>query len=585
MRSHENRRTVFSSSFALLIGFAACNSSVPIEPANLVLRGGTVVTVDEELPRAEAIAIRGFEIVAVGSDREIDAYIGPETNLVELGGRLAIPGFIDGHAHYLAAHYLALGQAKPILDLTRAATWREIVEQVGAATQQAAPGEWILGSGWHQEKWTELPEPNLEGAPLHAHLSSVSPDNPVHLAHASGHAIFVNEAALKLAGIDSNTPDPPGGTIVRDAEGLPTGLMRESAEALIRVVIDRENSERSTQEREDELRRQMELAGREALSKGITSIHDAGASFEDIDRFQAWAREGALPVRLYVMVSLEETNEVLAERLADYRIIPEDNDFLAVRSIKRMVDGGLGAHGAWLLEPYADMPNSVGLVLDAPDNIEATARIAIQHGFQLNTHAIGDRGNREILDVYRRVFAANPSARDLRWRIEHAQHIDPSDVPRFAELGVIASMQGVHASSDGPWLPKRLGEERAGEISYVWRSLLDTGAIVTNGTDAPVEDIDPIASFYASLTRKMANGAAFHPEQSMTRIEALRSYTIDNAYAAFEEHLKGSITPGKLADITVISKDITKIPLEEIPTAQVDYTIVGGEIAYSRSAN
>jgi predicted amidohydrolase YtcJ len=276
---------------------------------------------------------------------------------------------------------------------------------------------------------------------------------------------------------------------------------------------------------------------------------------------------------------------VLAERLADYRIIPEGNDFLSVRSIKRMVDGGLGAHGAWLLEPYTDMPDSVGLVLDSPETIEETGRIAIQHGFQLNTHAIGDRGNREILDVYARILAENPSARDLRWRIEHAQHLDPSDVPRFAELGVIASMQGVHAASDGPWLPKRLGGQRAGEISYVWRSLLDAGAIVTNGTDTPVEDIDPIASFHASVSREMANGKAFHPEQSMTRTEALRSYTIDNAYAAFEEHLKGSITPGKLADISVLSKDIMTIPLDEIPTAQVDYTIVGGKIAYSRAAN
>ncbi|MCH8084706.1 MAG: amidohydrolase, partial [Myxococcales bacterium] len=519
-------------------------------------------------------------IVAVGSDREIDAYIGPETNLIELDGRLAIPGFIDGHAHYLS-----LGQAKMILDLTRAATWAEIIEQVGAAVRQAEPGDWIFGSGWHQEKWTEVPEPNLDGAPLHERLSSVSPDNPVHLSHASGHAVFVNAAAMKIAGIDSRTPDPSGGAIVKDFKGHPTGMLRESAEALIREAINRENHKQSEQEREAEFRQQMELAGREALSKGITSIHDAGSSFDDIDRFKRWADEGALPVRLYVMVALDETNEVLGERLSDYRIIPEGNDFLAVRSIKRMVDGGLGAHGAWLLAPYTDMPETVGLVLDSPENIEETGRIAIRHGFQLNTHAIGDRGNREILDVYERLFAANPSARNLRWRIEHAQHLDPADVPRFAELGVIASMQGVHAISDGPWLPKRLGQKRAGEISYVWRSLIDSGAIVTNGTDAPVEDIDPIASFHASVARQMANGEYFHSEQSMTRAEALRSYTIDNAYAAFEEHLKGSITPGKLADITVISKDITKIPLDEIPTAKVDYTIVGGKISYSRAAN
>lgn len=580
MFSNQNRRTALFSCLTLLVGFAACTIPDRIEHADLVLRGGNVVTVDPATPRAEAIAIRGFEIVAVGSDREIDAYIGPETNLVELEGRLAIPGFIDGHAHYLS-----LGEAKMILDLTRAATWAEIIEQVGAAARQAEPGDWIFGSGWHQEKWTEVPEPNLNGAPLHDRLSSVSPDNPVYLAHASGHAVFVNAAAMKIAGIDSSTPDPSGGVIARDFEGQPTGMLRESAEALVREAINRENRKQSKQEREAEFRQQMELAGREALSKGITSIHDAGSSFDDIDRFKRWADEGALPVRLYVMVALDETNEVLGERLSDYRIIPEGNDFLAVRSIKRMVDGGLGAHGAWLLAPYTDMPETVGLVLDSPENIEETGRIAIRHGFQLNTHAIGDRGNREILDVYERLFAANPSARNLRWRIEHAQHLDPADVPRFAELGVIASMQGVHAISDGPWLPKRLGQKRAGEISYVWRSLIDSGAIVTNGTDAPVEDIDPIASFHASVARQMANGEYFHSEQSMTRVEALRSYTIDNAYAAFEEHLKGSITPGKLADITVISKDITKIPLDEIPTAKVDYTIVGGKIAYSRAAN
>ncbi|MBW2579124.1 MAG: amidohydrolase family protein, partial [Deltaproteobacteria bacterium] len=318
MRTHKNRRAALFSSLALLVGVAACRSSDPIDPADLVLRGGTVVTVDDALPRAEAIAIRGFEIVAVGSDREIDAYVGPETNRVELQGRLAIPGFIDGHAHYLS-----LGEAKMILDLMRAATWSEIVEQVTAAVRQAEPGEWILGSGWHQEKWTDLPDPNLDGLPLHARLSSISPENPVYLAHASGHAAFVNEMAMTLAGIASATPDPPGGTIVRDADGHPTGLMRETAEGLIRAVIEREDSERAPQEREAEFRRQMELAGKEALSKGITTIHDAGASFDDIDRFKVWANEGALPVRLYVMVSLEETNEILAERLADYRIIPE----------------------------------------------------------------------------------------------------------------------------------------------------------------------------------------------------------------------------------------------------------------------
>ena len=542
-----------------------------------MLRAGRVVTVDDALPEAEAIAINGYRITAVGSNREIDARVGPETRVIELEGRLVLPGFIEGHGHYME-----LGRALTILDLRGAASWDEIVERVGTAARAAHPGDWIFGHGWHQEKWTEAPRPSIDGLPLHGALSQASPNNPVSLAHASGHAIFVNAVALELAGIDAGTRDPPGGAIVRDAAGRPTGMLSEAAQGLVDAAIAAWQQRRPPQEREAEARRRMELAGQEALSKGITSFQDAGASFEEIDRFRAWAEEGALPVRLYVMVGPQESNEALAVRLPEYRILPEGNAFLAVRSIKRMIDGALGSHGAWLLEPYTDLPGSTGLVLDPPAHIEETGRIAMRHGFQLATHAIGDRANREVLDLYARIFREHPDLRDLRWRIEHAQHLDPDDVPRFAALGVIASMQGVHAASDGPWLALRLGEPRAGERSYVWRSLIDAGAVVTNGTDAPVEDVDPIASFHASVTRRMANGESFHPEQSMTRIEALRSYTIANAYAAFEEHLKGSITPGKLADLTVLSKDITTIPADEIPTARVVYTIVGGEIAFSR---
>jgi predicted amidohydrolase YtcJ len=536
-----------------------------------------VVTVDDALPEAEAIAVEGYKIVAVGSDREIGAYVGPDTEIIDLEGRLAIPGFIEGHAHFMS-----IGWAKMILDLTGAATWEEIVELVGQEAREAEPGDWIFGWGWHQEKWSEVPEPNVDGVPLHHGLSEVSPDNPVSLSHASGHAILVNAAALRLAGIDAHTPDPAGGTIVRDDRGNPTGLLREAAEGLITARVDEWTEKRSPEERAAEARRMMEMAGQDVLSKGITSFQDAGSSFDQIDRFRAWDEEGALPVRLYVMVSYEETNETLAERLADYRIIPDGNDLLAVRSVKRLFDGALGPHGAWLLEPYSDMLGTTGLVLDEPDNVEETARIAIRHGFQVNTHAIGDRANRETLDIYERVLKDHPEVSEPRWRIEHAQHIHPDDVPRFARLGVIASMQSIGCTSDGPWLSLRLGEKRAGEISYVWRSLIDSGAVVTNGTDAPVEDVDPLPSYYAAVTRKMTNGEYFHPEQSMTRMEALRSYTINNAYAAFEEHLKGSITPGKLADIAVLSENILTMPEDEIPTARVDYTIVGGEIRYHR---
>jgi predicted amidohydrolase YtcJ len=255
---------------------------------------------------------------------------------------------------------------------------------------------------------------------------------------------------------------------------------------------------------------------------------------------------------------------------------------LTVRAIKRQIDGALGPHGAWLLEPYLDMPNSTGLTLEDPADIRRTASLAIEHGYQLNTHAIGDRANREVLNIYEEAFTANPQKKDLRWRIEHAQHLDPADIPRFAQLDVIAAMQGIHATSDGPWVLERLGPERARSGAYQWRALLDSGVVIANGTDVPVEDIDPLASFHASVTREMSDGTPFYPGQRMTREEALRSYTLHAAYAAFEEDIKGSITAGKLADIVVLSKDIMSIPADEIRSAQVDLTILGGRIRWRR---
>jgi predicted amidohydrolase YtcJ len=549
------------------------------EPADLVLRNGKIVTVDSQVPLAQAVAISGYTIVAVGSNRQINRYIGPRTEVIDLEGKLAIPGFIEGHGHFMS-----LGRSKTILDLSRAQSWEEIVDLVRQAAERARPGEWILGRGWHQEKWTSVPTPNVDGVPLHHELSRVSPNNPVSLTHASGHASFVNARAMQLAGITRATRNPPGGEIVRDSQGNPTGLLRETAQRLVSRVIQRAEETMSAEEREAREREMVRLAGEEALSKGVTSFHDAGASFATIDLFRKLEQEGSLPVRLYVMVR-GESEQSLQENLPKYRMLAEGNDFLTVRSIKQQIDGALGSHGAWLLEPYADLPTSTGLVLEPVDQIERIARIAIRFGFQVNTHAIGDRANREVLNIYERVFKDHPEAKDLRWRIEHAQHIHPEDLPRFARLGVIASMQGVHCTSDAPWVPKRLGEERARTESYLWRSLIDSGAIVTNGTDVPVEEINPLASFYASVTRKTATGEAFYPEQRMTREEALRSYTINNAYAAFEEKIKGSITPGKLADIVVLSKDIMTIPEDEILTAEVLYTIVGGEIRYRKERN
>lgn len=573
MNSKFKQQLFLKGLFLAVSLFWGCSLSTQ---ADLVLKNGKIVTLDDTISEAQAIAISGYSITAVGSDEEIQKYIGDNTEVIDLNGRLVVPGFIEGHGHYMG-----LGNSKMILDLTKVKNWDEIVAMVGEAAKKVQPGEWITGRGWHQEKWDKVPQPNVDGVPLHRELSNISPNNPVNLTHASGHASFANAKAMEIANITKDTSNPPGGEIVKDNLGNPTGLLRETAQRMVGAARTASLENRSKEEVEAEARQKIELAGQEALSKGITTFHDAGASFAEIDRFKAFAERGELPIRLYVMVR-RESNETMAEKLASYRTIPKDNDFLAVRSIKRQIDGALGSHGAWLLEPYIDLTSSTGLVLETVEDITRTAEIAFENGFQVNTHAIGDRANREVLDIYEKTFKMDPNKTDLRWRIEHSQHIHPDDVPRFFQLGVIASMQGVHCTSDAPWVPKRLGDERSKSNSYVWRTLMDAGVVVTNGTDVPVEDIDPLASFYASVSRMMPDGTRFYPDQRMTREEALRSYTINNAYAAFEEHLKGSLTKGKLADIVVLSKDIMTIPEEEILNTKVDYTILGGEVKYKR---
>lgn len=554
----------------------ACEAPAVVEPADLVLHNGKVATVDEALPEARAMAVRGHEIVAVGSNDEISDFIGPETEVIDLNGRLAVPGFIESHGHYMS-----LGRSKLILDLTTAANFDDIVAQVRDAVAEAEPGDWIFGRGWHQEKWDRTPEPNVDGVPLHAALDSVSPDNPVVLTHASGHASFVNGAALAAAGVDASTRNPRGGEIVHDADGHPTGLLRETAQGVVSRAQGRSSEQRSAEEVYAEQKQIVDLAGQEALQNGVTSFQDAGSGYATIDFLKSLEDRGELPIRLYVMVRGESPADLEA-RLDEYMMPIEGNDFLTVRAIKQSIDGALGPHGAWLLEPYEDLPSSSGLETTPVDRIEEIARIAYAHGFQMNIHAIGDRANREVLDVYERIFEEGTGGTDRRWRIEHAQHLHPDDIPRFAEMGVIAAMQGIHGTSDGPWVLKRLGEERARTGAYMWRDLLDSGAIIANGTDVPVEHISPIASYYASVTRIMNDGTAFYPDQAMTRQEALKSYTLDAAYAVFEEDAKGSITVGKLADITVLDRDILTVPDDEILDTKVDMTIVGGEIRFRR---
>jgi predicted amidohydrolase YtcJ len=334
------------------------------------------------------------------------------------------------------------------------------------------------------------------------------------------------------------------------------------------------------EEREARSRKELELAAQESLSKGITTFQDAGSTLNTIDLMKKMVDEGKMPIRLSVMVRQE--NATIGPKLAEYRMIDYGNGHLTVRAIKKAIDGALGPRGAWLLAPYADKPESTGLQTTKTPEIEETARLAMANGYQLAVHAIGDRANRETLDIFERAFKANPTKRDLRWRVEHAQHINAMDIPRFGRMGVIASMQGIHCTSDAPYVIERLGRARAQEGAYVWQKLMKSGAIVANGTDAPVEDVDPIASYYATVSRKLKDGTVFFPDQRMSRMEALKSYTINAAYAGFEEDNRGSLKPGKYADITVLSKDILKIAEDEIPTAKVTYTIVGGKVAYKK---
>lgn len=526
--------------------------------ADLVLRNGKIVTLDATQPQAEAIAITSGKVVAIGSNAEITRQITPTTKVIDLHGHLAIPGFIEGHGHFMG-----LGESKMMLNLRDAKSWDQIVAMVAAAAKEAKPGEWIVGRGWHQEKWDARPQPNVNGFPVNTSLNAVSPNNPVFLQHVSGHAAFVNDAALKKAGITSATPNPPGGDITKDAAGKPIGLLNEKAQDLVKV------------ERDGQADKAIDLAMAECISKGITTFEDAGSPIDVIERLKR--RAATMPLRMWVM--LRVPNNVIAAEAAKVRVIGYADNHFTVRAIKKQIDGALGSRGAWMLEPYSDLPSTSGFATEPPDEIERTAKLALANGYQLCVHAIGDRANREVLNIYEKALAGK---RDLRWRIEHAQHLDPADIPRFAKLGVFAMMQGIHCTSDAPMVLPRLGTKRAEDGAYVWQSLIKSGAHVGNGTDVPVEDVSPIACYYASVTRKLKDGSSFYPAQKMTRMQALRSYTVENAYAAFEENLKGTLQVGKLGDITVLSQDILTIPDDQILKTEVEYTIVGGKVVYQK---
>lgn len=563
--------TTASAAGALIAGFPP-----KLPSADLVLRDAVIATLDPLQPHAQALAVREGRILALGSDEEIAHYVGPKTKVLDLHGAFVAPGFIEGHGHLLDT-----GESLMELNVGTAPNWDAIVAQVKAAVAKARPGEWIVGQGWQQTKWDRVPQPNVDGLPLPASLDAVSPDNPVMLTHASGHGIYVNAAALKAAGITSETPDPVGGSIVHNAHGDPIGMLRDTANNLVLSAYEKYLATLPSGEREERREQALHLLEQNEISKGITTFVDMGEDFATIDWLRQQAAKG-LPLRLYVNINGESVAE-LDKHLAAYRTIGSADDHFTVRGVGEILsDGALGTRSAWFLKPYSDAPQITGKNVTPMRDIASIAEISARDGFQLSVHAIGDRANHEVLDLFERIFDQDPAVHVLRWRIEHAQHLAPADIPRFARLGVIASMQSIHACSDAPMVITRLGAQRAQEGAYVWHSLIESGAIVLDGTDTPVEDTNPIPNFYCGVTRAWSPGKTFFPGQVKTRMEELRSYTWNNAYAIFEERELGSLSPGKLADMVVISGNPLTLPAQDILRTRVLYTIIGGKLVYSR---
>ena len=568
---------IFFTSFLLLFAIG-CEKY----KADLIIENGIIYTVNDFNPIVEAVAIKNGKIIAVGKDHQLRSFKDKNTKILDLNGATMVPGLIEGHGHFLG-----LGYAKMRLDLSNIKNYNELVNMVTDAVKKAKPGEWILGRGWHQSKWSQSPETMVKGFQTHNKLSAASPDNPVWLTHASGHAAFANAKAMEIAGVTTETEFGFGGEIIKDLRGNPTGIFNERAQRLVgrHVQTSKDDADPNTATEAQQGKSQMalELAVNECLKNGITSFQDAGSGHQTIEAFRKALDRGALKIRLYVMLSSGDPN-LLKEWYKKGPEIGTGNDHLTIRSIKLNADGALGSRGAWLLNDYTDRPGHVGMATQSMAYVYKVATNGLANGFQVNAHAIGDRANREVLDQFQKAFEENSGkANNHRWRIEHAQHIDPTDIPRFGELGVIASMQGIHLSSDRSWAIDRLGEKRIIDGAYVWRNLMDTGAIIINGTDVPVEPVNPIASFYASVSRKTLKGkpaGGFEPNQKMSRLEALKSYTINAAFGAFEETIKGSIDVGKYADFTVLSQNIITIPEDKILDTKILYTIVNGEILY-----
>lgn len=549
----------------LLLACAACFLSAILtgcqQPpeADLILTNGRIITLDREGTVAEAVAIRGERIARVGSNRDVRGLGGRGTRVVDLGGKTVIPGFNDAHLHFRSGGFFLLQ-----VNLVGVTTLEEIERRVRASAEMLPPGAWIEGRGWDH---TLLP---VSGWPSKDLLDRAARQNPVYLRRVCGHIGWANTAALEAAGVTRGTPDPQGGQIVRDPEGNPTGILKEEACNLVSDVIPKPSKER--------LRVAIETAMREAARLGVTSVQEMGTSPEALTVYRELHDEGALTVRIYASPAIDSG-------LVHFPGLGLGSGFgdpwLRLGLLKGFSDGALGAATAALLEPYSDHPGTKGILVKPEEEIRKEILEAHRMGSQVAFHAIGDRGNRVVLDAIEAALDAFPRP-DPRHRIEHAQVLAPQDIPRFSELGVIASMQPTHCTSDMRWAGDRLGRERV-RGAYAWRSLVDAGARLAFGTDWPVESLDPIPGLYSAATRQDPDGnpaGGWHAEERITVEEALRAYTLGSAHASFEEHLKGSIEEGKLADLVVLSQAVLEIPPEALLETKVLMTIVGGKVVF-----
>lgn len=539
-------------------------SGKPSRP-ELLLLNAHVVTMTQTSPAAEAVAVQGDRIAWVGTSAEARRRF-PDIRTMDLHGAAVLPGIIDAHTHLFE-----LGKSLLRLNLKDVADEKEAVERVKQKVASTVPGEWILGWGWDEGKWAAHYPTNQE-------LSRVSPNNPVFLVGLHSFAAWANQRALQLAGIRKDTRDPENGRILREEQtGEPTGILLNHAQDLVETHIPPMTLEQT--------KKTIELAAQECIRNGLTSVHEAKVSSTMIEAFRALIREGRLPLRVYAMLDGAD-HALVAEWLQRGPEIDPQNH-LTIRSFKLFADGALGSRGAALLEPYSDAPQTKGVMTTTESQVYALSRRSLDRGFQVCTHAIGDAANRSVLNAYERALKEVPAANDARLRIEHAQVLSPEDIPRFAKLGVIPSMQPVHCTSDMGWAESRVGPERI-KGAYAWRSLLNTGVHLPLSSDFPGETLNPFYGIYAAITRQDPQGSppgGWYPLQRLTLDEALRAYTIEGAYAEFEERAKGSIEEGKLADLTVISQDITKLPAKEILSIHVLKTFVGGKLVYDAGAD